>query len=294
MNRISLLAGVGIVIIGIVAFVLSGGGSEPTVETGRLRVVATFFPLYDFSRAVGGDRIELSLLFTSTPEVASFTPGDIQKINRADVVVKNGLGLEPVLDELIAASDNKDVTVVDTSVGIPSLNTDEGADPHIWLNPQHAIVQIGAIRDALVVADPTNAVSYTDNAAGYIARLQGLDRDIESSVVQFSRKDFVAFHSAFRYFAERYGLRQVAVIEEFPGKEPSPAYIADVIRTIRATGLKTIFAEPQFSPRIVEVIARDLGLTVYTLDPIETGDPGKDSYIALMRRNLGVLEQAMR
>ncbi|MEK7099219.1 MAG: zinc ABC transporter substrate-binding protein [Patescibacteria group bacterium] len=294
MSRTSLLAGVGILVVGIVTLVLSWGGPEPTIETGRLRVIATFFPLYDFARAVGKDKIELSLLFTATPEVASFTPRDIQKINRADVVVKNGLGLEPVLDELIAASDNKNVTVVDTSVGISSLNTDEGADPHIWLNPQNAIVQIGNIRDALVVADPANAASYTGNAAAYIAKLQELDRDIGASVAQFSRKDFVAFHSAFRYFAERYGLRQVAVIEEFPGKEPSPAYIADVIRIIRATGLKTIFAEPQFSPRIVEVIARDLGLTVYTLDPVETGDPVRDSYISLMRHNMETLKRAMQ
>ncbi|OGZ97335.1 MAG: hypothetical protein A3J10_00415 [Candidatus Sungbacteria bacterium RIFCSPLOWO2_02_FULL_54_10] len=273
--------------------------TSPAENTGRIRVVATFFPLYDFARVVGKDKIELSLLFTQTPEVASFAPGDIQKISQADIVIKNGLGLEPVLDDLLAASDNKGVTVVDTSAGVRLLDSAEpeehkGADPHIWLSPHNAMVQVSAIHDALVAADPANAAFYQNNAMIYIEELRQLDRAIESDIARFSRRDFVAFHSAFRYFAERYGLRQVAVIEEFPGKEPSPRYIADVIRTIRDTGIATIFAEPQFSPRIVEVIAHDLGLKIYTLDPIETGDPAKDSYLSLMRRNLDVLKEAMQ
>lgn len=277
-------------------------------DDGRLRVVATFFPLYDFAREVGGDRIVLTLLFTATPEVASFAPADVQKIHDADVVIKNGMGLEPVLDELIAASDNKGVTVADTSTGVPPLqpaddehaeeeeqgHAHEGADPHIWLNPRNAIVQVGNIRDALAAADPANAAFYRNNADAYVRQLERLDRDIAAEAAGFGRREFVAFHPAFLHFAERYGLRQAAVIEEFPGKEPSPAYLADVIRTIRDTGVRVIFAEPQFSPRIVEVIAQDLGLRVSALDPVETGDPARDSYISVMRRNLDILKQALR
>ncbi len=274
--------------------ILTPEGAEAPETRERLRVVATFFPLYDFARAVGGEEIELTILFTQTPEVASFAPLDVQKINRADLVIKNGLGFEPVLDELIAASDNRDVAVADTSIGIQPLGADEGVDPHIWLNPINAAAQARAIRDALIARDPAHADTYTHNADAYIVQLASLDRDIENIVAGFARRDFVAFHSAFRSFAARYGLRPVAVIEEFPGKEPSPRYITEVIKIIRETGTKAIFSEPQFSPRIVEVIARDLGLTVYALDPIETGDPAQDSYLSLMRRNLETLKTALQ
>lgn len=260
------------------------------VLSGRLHVVATFFPLYDFARAVGGDKIELSLLFIQTPEVASFTPADIQKINNADLVIKNGLGFEPILDDLITASDNGNVAIADTSGSIKSL----ASDPHIWLNPQNAAIQVATIRDALIATDPTNSEFYRVNATAYIADLEQLDREIADAASRFPKKDFVAFHSAFRYFAARYGLRQVAVIEEFPGKEPSPRYIADVIKTIRGAGVKAIFSEPQFSPRVLEAVARDTGLRAYALDPIETGDIRRNSYLSLMRGNLEVLIQAMR
>lgn len=263
--------------------------SSPSGE-GRLRVVATFFPLYDFTKAVGKDTIELTLLFTQTPEVASFAPADVQKINNADLVIKNGLGFEPILDEIIAASDNKAVAVVDTSAFIALL----GSDPHIWLNPRNAVIQVEHIRDALVSHDPANAAFYRANAAAYITELERLDREIESQVARFRRNDFIAFHSAFRYFADRYGLRQVAVIEESPGKEPSPRYVAEVIKIIRDTGVKAIFSEPQFSPRVLEAIAHDTGLTVYALDPIETGDPEHDSYVSVMRRNREILKRAMQ
>lgn len=290
------------------AISIGGGGSLPEPDDGRLHVVATFFPVYDFARAIGQDKISLTILFTSTPEVASFAPADVQKINDADLVIKNGMGLEPVLAELIAASDNKGVVVVDTSDGVKALAVSkeegaeeeaqgryhEGADPHIWLNPRNAVMQVGVIRDALAAADPANISFYHENADAYIRELEMLDRDIAQEVASFARKDFIAFHSAFRYFADRYGVRQVAAIEEFPGKEPSPAYIAEVMRMIRKADVRAIFAEPQFAPRIVEVIARDLGLKVYTLDPVETGDPTRDSYISLMRRNVNVLKEAMR
>lgn len=287
---IAIAAAAYVVQTGISSFLYRDPIPVSPAEPGRLIVVATFFPLYDFARAVGKDKIELSLLFTQTPEVASFAPGDVRKINDADIVIKNGLGFEPILDDLLVASDNRNVAVVDTSRSIKPLES----DPHIWLNPKNAAIQVGNIRDALIAADSAHAEFYRVNAAAYISELQLLDREIADAASRFARHDFVAFHSAFRYFAERYGLRQVAVIEEFPGKEPSPRYIADVIKTIRGAGIKAIFSEPQFSPRVLEAIARDTGFTVHALDPIETGDETRDSYVSLMRRNLEVLKTAMR
>ena len=303
--------------IGVIALAVFSLGRDGAGESDgdrdqnrKLNVVTTFFPLYDFTRAVGGDRVQIELLFSQTPEVASFSPSDILRINRADLVVKNGIGLEAVLDDLISSSDNRDVWVVDTSEGIQLLDSFERIevegsevkeehghglrDPHIWLDPQHAMIQIGHIRDAFVTLDPAHADEYAARAQNLLGELVFLDQEIANAAAQFRKKDFIAFHSAFQYFAKRYGLNQAAVIEEFPGKDPSPGYLAGVARIVGELGIVVIFVEPQFSPKVAEVIARDLGLQVRVLDPIETGDPLRDSYISLMRKNLDVLTEAMR
>lgn len=294
-----------IIVLAILASVISLAGwwlQEQTTITPaaqspiKLHVLATFFPLYDFARNVGQDKIELNMLFTQTPEVASFTPADIKKINQADIVIKNGVGLEPVLDDLIKSSDNKNLTVVDTSEEIAILEDEEevAGNPHIWLDTTNAIIQVVHIRDALAAADPSNAAFYKQQAEAYIAQLRQLDQEIASRLTPLPHKDFVAFHSAFVYFAKRYGLRQAAAIEEFPGKEPTPQYLAEIIEIIKESGLKTIFAEPQFSPKVVEAIARDLGLQVRVLNPVETGDPARDSYYAMMQTNTQTLVEALQ
>lgn len=303
----------GIVIV-IAAIFLSVATPTPAPKPAsgpeKPRVMATFFPLFDFTRRIGGDTIEVDMLFSQTPEVTSFSPSDIRRINEADLIVKNGLGLEVALDDLIAASDNRSVKVIDTSVGITALEPAKAierekepdgeehghgpVDPHIWLDPHHAMIQAGHIRDGLKVLDPAHAREYEERTQNLLGELNLLHEDIASSTAGFRTRDFVAFHSAFHYFAARYGLNQVAVIEPFPGKEPSPQYLAGVIRTIRDLGITAIFSEPQFSPKVVEVIAADLGIKVYELDPIETGDPDRDSYILLMRKNLEVLEKALK
>ncbi len=292
----------GLGVIALLGWFLMGiftNDAEGPRNKDLLRVVTTFFPLYDFTKEIAGNRVDLDILFSQTPEVSSFSPADVQKINRADLLIKNGSNLEPVLDDLVAASDNKNIIVVDTSKGITILTTEETGgygdpNPHIWLNPQNAIIQVQNIRDALAAQDPQNAEFYRQNSENYVNLLRQLDREIENEVRNFSQKDFIAFHPAFSYFAKRYGLKQAAVIEEFPGKEPAPGYISEIIQTIKNFGVRAIFSEPQFSPRIVKVIAQDLGIEVRELDPAETGDLERDSYISIMRTNLKTLKEAMK
>lgn len=302
----------GLLFVGFLVFLLRNDAfapsDNPSQLSSKLRVVVTFFPLYDFVNRVAGDKADLDILFAQTPEAASFSPRELQKINRADLIIKNGAGLEPVLDELIAAGDNKNIEVIDSSRGIELLGAFQeigtgegegsekhtGSDPHIWLDPQNAIIQAQNIRDALAVRDPENADLYKNNAEQLIRELKELDQELQGEIAKLPRKDFIAFHPSFQYFAKRYGLKQAAVIEEFPGKEPSPRYISEIIKIIKERKVRVIFSEPQFSPRIVEVLARDLGLTVHTLDPIETGDPQKDSYISRMRNNLETLKAALQ
>ena len=178
---------------------------------------------------------------------------------------------------------------MDSSSGIDPRDN----DPHIWLSPAKAVVQVKNIRDALIRIDTVNAEVYSRNASVYINRLQSLNNEINLAVSTFKRREFVALHSAFTYFADDYGLKQAAVIQGSPDITSSPTRIAEVINIIKERDIKAIFSEPGSSHNIVNSIADDLGLEVHALDTLETGSLSKDWYVNKMRANLEVLTTAL-
>jgi len=169
---------------------------------------------------------------------------------------------------------------------------EQGGNPHVWLSPPDAIHQVEAIRDALIRADPAGAAAYRANAAHYVAELRALDTETRDTVATFRTRAFIAFHPAWAYFARDYGLEQAAVIERAPGREPSPAEIAGVIRTARAIGAKAIFAEPEFPTKAAQVIADETGAKVLLLDTLGRGP--SYSYLDTMRYNLAQMARALR
>ena len=281
----------------------------PTDYSGNdLKIVTTFFPLYDFTKNVIGetDDVNIDILFTQGPEVSSFKPSDIKKIADADILIINGAGFEPILDDIIAASENKELFIIDTSKDIQILEATDGennssGDPHIWLDPINAMKQVENIQFGLNEYAQTHpnspindALVLDKNTDAYLFELRQLDLEIKNTVKTFVKKDIITFHSAFQYFAKRYGLRQAAVFETTPGKEPTPADLKNIIETVDRLGIKALFAEPQFSPKIVETLANDLNIEVRILNPIENGDINVDSYIGFMQKNLEELKLALQ
>lgn len=280
---------------------------QPSIG-GQLNVITTTFPLYDFTRTIAADVPNVTVVPLLPPGVGTHdfspTPESAVLFARADIVIRNGLGLDAFTDKLIAASGKSGLVVVDTSLGIPTLvaenknernaagETASGADPHIWLNPRHAIRQVQHIRDALISADPTHRTAYEQNANRYVTALESLDASIEQMVAAAPRKEFVTFHSAFRYFAQRYNLNQLAVFQLNAGVEPTPLELTATMEAIKKQKVTTVFVEPQFSPKLVETIASDLALNISTLDPIETGS-NTDSYLTIMNRNLESLRRGL-
>ncbi len=212
------------------------------------------------------------------------------QLSGADVLIKNGVNLESWLDDAVASTGRQELVVIDASRGLEIHNN----DPHIWLSPRRAIIQVKNIRDALMQADPEKREVYAENAEKYIRRLERLDRYIVEEIKTWESKEFVSFHSAFLYFTIDYGLRQVAVIQESPDQEPSPRHLRNVIDTIRAKGITTIFTEPQASHKIVNSLARDFNLRVLALDTLETGELYPRWYEEKMKHNLGVLKEALQ
>lgn len=301
MKRVSAYAFLLLVGIVLVFFVSGCGRTEvtPTTSTakGGLLVAASIAPLGDFAREVGGERAQVEVLVPpgASPHTYELTPAQLKLLNKADVLLLNGVGLEFWKDKVLNTLDNPNLRVVVLSDGLHIEQTvengQEGGNPHLWLDVANAIVYVARIRDAFVAADPGGAPVYSQNSARYIEDLKVLDRDILLTVAQFPNKKFIAFHPAWVYFARRYGLEQAAVVEETPGQEPSPAQIAHIVEVAKNIGAKAIFAEPQFSPKAAQVIAKESGAQVLFLNPL--GEPPDYRYIPTMRHNLEQLQKGM-
>ncbi|MFC1968023.1 metal ABC transporter substrate-binding protein [Chloroflexota bacterium] len=272
-------------------------------EGGRgIKVVASIFPLADFVKNVGGDRVEVATLLRpgDSPHTYEPTPKQAKAIAQAAVFIKNGAGLEFWAEKLVRSAGNPDLLVVDTSQGIAVIAEGEnhnGANPHLWLDPVIAQNQVKNIRDALIQVDPDNRVIYHRNTEAYLAELATLDHEIRGRVSSFQTRKFISYHTAWSYFARRYGLEEVAVIEESEGEELSPAHLQSVIHKARELKVKAIFVGRQSGPnavKAVQTIAQEAGGEVILLDPLGYArDTDRDDYLKLMRYNLSQMAKVM-
>ena len=169
----------------------------------------------------------------------------------------------------------------------------KGLDPHVWLSVKNAVALVAAIRSELVAAVPEKKAVFEANAAKLTKELDGLHRETQSAIAKLPNKSIVTFHGSFGYFASEYGLTIVAVIEPFPGKQPSAKYLHEVVTTVKSKKVKALFTEPQLARRPAEVVAKEANLKLSTLDPVG-GLEGRDSYAALMRFNTKALQESLR
>jgi zinc transport system substrate-binding protein len=268
--------------------------------SNRVKVIASIAPLADFARQVGGEKVDVRLLLPpgASPHIYEPTPRAIKDVSDAEVFIKTGAGLEFWAEKIINASGNKKLIIVDSSSGVSLIreihsHSSSVADPHIWLDPVIASSIVTKIEKALIKADPQSSEFYKQNASVYKEKLLLLDKEISDKVKTFRIKEYVTFHPAWNYFSKRYGLKVTGVIEESPGKEPSPKHIAKIIKEINRIGSRVVFVEPQFNPKIAGAVAKESGAKVLYLDPIG-GQKGRETYIDMMRYNISVMESVMK
>ena len=262
------------------------------IESSKLQVVSSFNPLHEFSQKVGQDRVDAILLLPIGVEPHDWEPTikDVQQIQKSDLIIVNGIGFENWVDNL---AENNHQVIVDTSNGIPTRKHSNAgpADPHIWLNPVYAKIQVQNIADAFSQADPENAGYYQTNTAKYIEELDLLDSKIRNELSACS-SDFIAFHDAFSYFADEYDLNQHTVIQSTNSHGESTAKtLEDVISTAEKLNIKVIFSEESVLPKTSEIIANEIGGKVLILSPIEVASDG--DYISKMTGNLENLKEAL-
>lgn len=250
-----------------------GGGSDgPTV-------VAAFYPLAWAAEQVVGRDVRVVDLTPpgAEPHDVELSPRDVQQIRDAGLVVYAGGGFQPAVEDAVARRDG------------PSLDVTDGArDPHIWLDP----VRFGAVARELGAA-----LGRRRAAARLAARLSDLDAEYSSGLEHCARRAFVTSHAAFAQLAARYGLAQLSLAGRSPEAEPGPQALERLVDEVRASGATTVFTEPLVSDRLAKTVAREAGVEVDVLDPVEglgteRIEAGED-YVTVMRANLDALRQAL-
>jgi zinc transport system substrate-binding protein len=307
-----------IVLSAVLALILSGCGgnnnslnAQSSADSGKkLKVVTSFYPMYEFSKQVGGDHAEVIALIPAGVEPHDWEPSakDMTLIKEADIFVYNGI-VEGWAEQALQSAANDKRIVIEASKGIELMeglpeegeaHTEEEGhlqDPHVWLSPALAQKEVMSIQAAFEKADPANKEDYKKNADAYIAKLKDLDAAFKTGLKDVKHKEFVTQHAAFSYLAKEYGLTQIPISGLSPEQEPSPDKMVEIVKFAKEHQVQTIFFETLVDPKVAQTVANEIGAKTDVLNPLEglTDEDKKNNldYIGIMNKNLEALKKAL-
>lgn len=260
----------------------------------ELKIAATIFPTYDIAKQIAGDDVTAIQIVPSgaSPHTYEPTVRDKEKLSDTDLIFVIGLEFDTWAEEFIEGTNAQ---IIDLHEGIEIHEEDDShgeGNPHYWLAPSNAKIISKTIYNTLVEQDPDNEGTYRNNYEQYLGKLNELITGSESKLDELQTRQIITFHDAFGYFAEEFDLEVVATIEPFAGKEPTPKELAAIGNTIQEYEIKSIFKEPQLSQTVVDALANDYNVAVYTLDPLG-GVEGRNSYITLIQYNVDTMYTAL-
>ncbi|AIQ37029.1 ABC transporter substrate-binding protein [Paenibacillus sp. FSL R5-0345] len=326
-SRISLL-----ILAMVLVFTLTACGpkSSGSIVEGKVNVVTTFYPIYEFTREIGGDDINAINLLPVGVEPHDWTPRsqDIVNTSKAQLFLYNGAGLEGWVPNFLKGLDSSSkVEAVEVSKGIDLIMTDEDdghdhggsseedhheddadhnshsgdslhTDPHTWVSPKSAIIMARNIKDSLQSVDPEHKDGYEERYNKLAERLQALDSKFEQELTKLPNHEIVVSHQAFSYLARDYGLEQHAIMGLSPDAEPRGQDLVNLAKLVKDEDIKYIFFEELVSDKLAKTLAAEAGVSTMVLNPVEglTAEQEKngDNYFTLMEKNLQNLIMALQ
>jgi zinc transport system substrate-binding protein len=281
-----------------------------------LKVMASLFPLQEFARAVGGEKVQAILLLPPGAEAHSWEPkpSDVVKITQADIFIYIGPSMEPWVDKVLKAAQGKKLRVLEASRGLSLLKAEqeeqgraihshghfgpEKMDPHVWLDFTLDLKIVDEIVTVFSEKNPAHAFLYKNNAETYKQKLRNLDQKYQYSLAQCRhRQILVSGHAAFAYLAKRYALQQIALSGISPDAEPTPQKMAEMINATRKEGIKFIFSEELVHPKLSQALAKEAGVDILVLNPGHNLTPKqvreKVTFLELMEKNLKNLQRGL-
>ncbi len=288
---------------------------EKSPAGGNIRIITTLFPLYDFTRSIGKDKVEVTLLLPPGVEAHAFEPkpADIARIHDADLFIYTGDAMEPWVAKILKGVQSPRLSVVDSSKGIPMVKAGTaseeepghdghdhgGLDPHIWLDFDNAAKMIDTVTAGLIAKDTPNRDFYLKNAREYQEQLKALDNRYRTALATCKKNVIVyAGHASVGYLMRRYHIQFATAYKGFsPDTEPTPRDLAKMVNIIKKNGLRYIYYEELISPKIARIISGETGAEMLLLNGAhniskQEYDSGV-SYLGLMDANLKNLIKGM-
>jgi ABC-type Zn uptake system ZnuABC Zn-binding protein ZnuA len=298
----------------VVASLVALGFASPSASAQSPRIVATTIGLGSLARAVTGDLAQVETIVppAADPEAFEPRPSDLTRLKGAAVVVRVGLGYDHWLDKLLSAHGDDALNrrgdgYVDASLGIPLLEVkgssldpanQDGhahglANPHYWLDPANAEVITGGIAEAVIRVSPALTGRIVAAREGFLALLKTRLAGWEQTLAPHRGARLIAYHNTWPYFARRFRLNIIDVIETKEGITPSPARLAKLAATIRAQNVRVILHEPFEPDDAPQLLARRTGAAVVKLAPSVGSIPAASGYTELLDYDVGTLAQAL-
>ena len=292
--------------------------AESNVDNDKLTVYTTVFPVYDFVRNIGQDKVNLNYIIPPgvEPHDYEITPKVLKDIQNADLLIKNGLGIDNFVDKIESESDLKIVTA---SEGITPLTYSEEEehdhdhdheeeisdehnhgeyDPHVWLDIDLAIKECTNIKDALIESDEENKEYYEENYNNYIKELENLNTKYNKELKNITKNDIIVSHDAYGYLCEKYDINQISITGISANQEPSLSKISEISNYVKDNNIKYILFDGLVNPKVSQTIANDANVDtaiLYSIDGLTKKDfDNNASYVSLMEKNLETLKLVLK
>ena len=270
-----------IILFSIITITCNNNDNKNT--SGKLQIYTSVYPIYDFTKKIGGEKIAVYNMTKAGAEPHDFeiTSKDMANLSKADLFIYNGGGMEHWVDSVKDVLQN--IKYIDAS---SNINNQNNLDPHFWLSPKNAKIQMENIKNGLIEIDSESKDYYQSNYNLYANRLDELDNKIKISLSNIKNRNLVLTHPAFGHFCKEYSLNQIAIARD----EADPKAMADIITFIKNNDIKAIFYEEFSSSKLVDSIAKETQIKILTLNPIESLseeniEAGED-YFSIMEKNL--------
>lgn len=300
---------IGVLSLGVVAIVVAFLWHKSTLpqpidvaeNVEKLSVVTTFYPLEEFARQVGGNRVTVRSIVPAGAEPHDYepTPQDILSAYQADVFLLNGAGVDTWAEKIRPELEKRGVTVLQMSEFVsllPDAEKENSFDPHFWLDPILAQKEVEAIHNVFVLRDTDGREIYNQEKDRYIQELKDLDTRYSNAMTTCAVNSIITSHQAFSYMAQRYHFEVIPVTGISPEIEPSPKDVADIVQIMRERKIKYVFFETLLSPKMAETIAQETGAQILVFNPLEglTEKERQDgeNYLTIMNANLENLKTA--
>lgn len=290
---------------------------EKTTETKeeKIKVIATFYPMYEFTKAVLGDEGEVELLIPAGTEAHDYEPSakSVAKMSDADAIIYNSHAFETWMEGILSNLDSRQTAIIEASRNIPLLSLEEeeeaeheevghshehSEDPHVWLDPVMAMKQVEQIRDDLSLKYPEKEAIFTENAQKYLTELSRLDQEYQEAFKNATQRTFVTQHLAFSYLAKQYNLTQDSMSGLSSEEEPSPKRLAELKKFILENQIEYIYFEDNTAAKTARTLAEETGVELAALSTIESitneQQAAGETYLSLMEKNLNSLQLSVR